>query len=172
MGYFPLDPHADPHGETSRRKQWIQEGQRALNSEQKVLKTSGNCSFYSFSTFRNQQVAGSSPATSSRNPRKSKDFRGFSLLYVRFFRQQNRLTHTVTHTAKCPESGGEDVCLILSAALCFSAACSHDLRHEIAHLFGCAFLHLPCDVGVDSQCESRVEMAEHTRYGFHVHAVL
>ena len=121
---------------------------------------------------RNQQVAGSSPATSSRNPRKSKDFRGFSLLYVRFFRQQNRLTHTVTHTAKCPESGGEDVCLILSAALCFSAACSHDLRHEIAHLFGCAFLHLPCDVGVDSQCESRVEMAEHTRYGFHVHAVL
>ena len=31
----------------------------------------------------------------------------------------NRLTHTVTHTAKCPESGGEDVCLILSAALCF-----------------------------------------------------
>ena len=78
----------------------------------------------------------------------------------------------MTHTAKCPESGGEDVCLILSAALCFSAACSHDLRHEIAHLFGCAFLHLPCDVGVDSQCESRVEMAEHTRYGFHVHAVL
>ena len=62
--------------------------------------------------------------------------------------------------------------LILSAALCFSAACSHDLRHEIAHLFGCAFLHLPCDVGVGSQCESRVEMTEHTRYGFHVHAIL
>ena len=68
---------------------------------------------------RNQQVAGSSPATSSRNPRKSKDFRGFSLLYVRFFRQQNRLTHTVTHTRKDSESGGEDVCLILSAALSF-----------------------------------------------------
>ena len=64
---------------------------------------------------RNQQVAGSSPATSSRNPRKSKDFRGFSLLYVRFFRQQNRLTHT----RKDSESGGEDVCLILSAALSF-----------------------------------------------------
>jgi len=90
-----------------------------LISEQKVLKASRNRYFYGFSTLRNQQVAGSSPATSSRNPRKSKDFRGFSLLYVRFFRQQNRLTHTVTHTAKCPESGGEDVCLILSAALCF-----------------------------------------------------
>ena len=48
----------------------------------------------------------------------------------------------------------------------------HDLRHEISHLFGGALLHLPRDVGVGSQCESRVEMTEHTRYGFHVHAVL
>ena len=61
---------------------------------------------------------------------------------------------------------------ILSAALCFLTACSHHLRHEIAHLFGGALLHLPRDVGVGSQCESRVEMTEHTRYGFHVHAVL
>ena len=58
--------------------------------------------------------------------------------------------------------------LILSAALLFL----HDLCHEIAHLFGCAFLHLPCDVGVGSQRESCVEMTEHTRYGFHVHAIL
>ena len=36
--------------------------------------------------------------------------------------------------------------LILSAALLFL----HDLCHEIAHLFGCAFLHLACDVGVGS----------------------
>ena len=58
--------------------------------------------------------------------------------------------------------------LILYAALLFL----HDLCHEIAHLFGCAFLHLPCDVGVGSQRESCVEMTEHTRYGFHVHAIL
>ena len=58
--------------------------------------------------------------------------------------------------------------LILSAALLFL----HDLCHEIAHLFGGTFLHLPRDVGVGSQGESRVEMAEHTRYRFHVHAVL
>ena len=68
---FCLDPHADPHGETSGWKQWKQEGQRALISEQKVLKTSRNRYFYIFSTLRNQQVAGSSPATSSRNQRKS-----------------------------------------------------------------------------------------------------
>ena len=61
---------------------------------------------------------------------------------------------------------------ILSDALCFLTACSHHLCHEIAHLFGGALLHLPRDVGVGSQCESRVEMTEHTRYGFHVYAVL
>jgi len=64
---FWFDPHADPHGETSGWKQWKQEGQRAFIFEGKVLKTSKNRCFYSFSTIRNQQVAGSSPATSSRN---------------------------------------------------------------------------------------------------------
>ena len=54
----------------------------------------------------------------------------------------------------------------------FSLLFSHDLRHEIAHLFGGALLHLPRDVGVGSQCESRVEMTEHTGYRFHVYAVL
>ena len=60
--------------------------------------------------------------------------------------------------------------VILSAALFFSF--SHDLCHEITHLFGGAFLHLPRDVGVGSQREARVEVTEHTRYRFHVHAVL
>ena len=107
---------------------------------------------------RNQQVAGSSPATSSRNRRKSRDFRRFSILFVRIFGRRICLTHTATHTAKCLKSVGEDMYLILSAALLFL----HDLCHEIAHLFGGAFLHLPCDVGVCPQCKACVEMAEHT----------
>ena len=82
------------------------------------------------------------------------------------------LTHTVTHTAKCPKSGGEDVCLILSAALCFSAACSHDLRHEIAHLFGGTFLHLARDVGVGAECEACIKVTEHAGHRFYVHAFL
>ena len=82
------------------------------------------------------------------------------------------MTHTVTHTAKCPKSGGEDVCLILSAALCFSAACSHDLRHEITHLFGGTFLHLTCNVRVGAERKACIEVTEHTRYRFYVHAVL
>ena len=49
---------------------------------------------------------------------------------------------------------------------------SHHLRHEIAHLFCCTFLHLARDVGVGSQRETCVEMTEHTRYRFHVYAVL
>ena len=48
----------------------------------------------------------------------------------------------------------------------------HDLCHEIAHLFRGAFLHLSRDVGVGAERETRVEVSEHTRYGFHVHAVL
>ena len=58
--------------------------------------------------------------------------------------------------------------LILSAALLFL----HDLCHEIAHLFGGAFLHLPCDVRVGAERKDCIEVTEHTRYGFHVHAIL
>ena len=57
----------------------------------------------------------------------------------------------------------------------FSPALSvflQDLRHEASHLFRRAFLHLPCDVGIRAQRESRVEMAEHARYSFYVHAIL
>ena len=48
----------------------------------------------------------------------------------------------------------------------------HDLRHEIAHLFGCAFLHLPCDVGVGAQCEACIKVTEHAGHCFHVYAIL
>ena len=58
--------------------------------------------------------------------------------------------------------------LILSAALLFL----HDLCHEIAHLFCCTFLHLARDVRVSAEREAHIEVSEHTRYGFHVHAVL
>ena len=78
------------------------------------------------------------------------------------------LTHTATHTAKCPKSGGEDMYLILSAALLFL----HDLCHEIAHLFGCAFLHLACDVGVGAKGKPCVKVTEHTGYCLYVHAIL
>ena len=49
---------------------------------------------------------------------------------------------------------------------------SHHLRHEIAHLFCCTFLHLPRDVGVGAQCEACIKMTEHAGHRFYVHAVL
>ena len=48
----------------------------------------------------------------------------------------------------------------------------HDLRHEFAHLFGGAFLHLACDVGVGAKRESRVEVTEHAGHDLYVHAVV
>ena len=54
----------------------------------------------------------------------------------------------------------------------FFAACSHHLCHEITHLFGGTFLHLPRDMGVSAEREACVEVTEHTRYRFHIHAVL
>ena len=49
---------------------------------------------------------------------------------------------------------------------------SHHLRHEIAHLFCCTFLHLPRDVGVGAEREACVKVTEHTGYRFHVYAIL
>lgn len=51
------------------------------------------------------------------------------------------------------------------------SAILHDLRHKIAHLFCCTFLHLPRDVGVDAEREAHVEVTKHTGYRFHVYAI-
>ena len=90
----------------------------------------------------------------------------------------NRLTHTVTHIGnqrlcrllpahapwvqrnarKEPKSTGEK----LLPFRC--SACLRDLsnlRHEAAHFLRGLLLHLPCDVGVGSQGESRVVVTEH-----------
>ena len=48
----------------------------------------------------------------------------------------------------------------------------HHLCHEIAHLFGCAFLHLPRDMCVGAKGKPCVKVAEHTGYRFYVHAIL
>jgi hypothetical protein len=172
VGYFPLDPHADPHGETSGWKQWKQEGQRALISEQKVLKTSKNHYFYRFSTLRNQQVAGSSPATSSTKPVKIERFSPvFSFICSVFQAPKPPDPHRDPHAEMFRERRRGYAWYPLRRSV-FFAACSHHLCHEITHLFGGAFLHLARDVGVGAEREARIEMAEHTRYSFHIHAIL
>ena len=71
----------------------------------------------------------------------------------------NRLTHTVTHTRGKSRRAPERK---LSPFRC--SACLRDLsnlRHEAAHFLRGLLLHLPCDVGVGSQGESRVVVTEH-----------
>ena len=86
----------------------------------------------------------------------------------------NCLTHTVTHTRKCPDGFEEyrrgSFCLLSGIFTPFF--CLHDLRHEAAHRL-CGFvLLLPRSVGVGAESESGVIVAEHTADGFDVHAVL
>ena len=54
----------------------------------------------------------------------------------------------------------------------FSLPFLHDLRHEITHLFGGTFLHLPRDVSVGAQCEACIKVTEHAGHRFYVYAVL
>ena len=86
----------------------------------------------------------------------------------------NRLTHTVTHTRKCPDGFEEyrrgSFCLL--SGIFAPSFCLHDLRHEAAHRLCGLVLLLPRSVGVGAECESGVIVAEHTADGFDVHAIL
>ena len=59
-----------------------------------------------------------------------------------------------------------------SLLLWCSLISSHHLCHKAAHSLCGFFLLLAGGVGIGSQREARVEMAEHTRYSFYVHAIL
>ena len=73
-------------------------------SEQKVLKTSRNRYFYIFSTLRNQQVAGSSPATSSTKPVKIERFSPvFSFICLNFQVSKPTDPHRDPHAEMCRE---------------------------------------------------------------------
>ena len=58
---------------------------------------------------------------------------------------------------------------MLSLLLCLGL---HGLCHEAAHLFCGLLLHPVGGVGVDTQGEARVVVAQHTGYRFHIDAVL
>ena len=71
------------------------------------------------------------------------------------------LTHTVTHTPKCPERDRkrQTGSFSLLPGVLFSAVVLHDLRHKIPHGFCSLILHLPGDVGVGSERESGIIVA-------------
>ena len=121
---------------------------------------------------RNQQVAGSSPATSSTKPVKIERFSPVFSFICSVFQVANFPDpHRDPHGEMSRERRRGYAWYPLRRSV-FFAACSHHLCHEITHLFGGTFLHLPRDMGVSAEREACVEVTEHTRYSFHVHAVL
>ena len=83
------------------------------------------------------------------------------------------LTHTVTHTRKCADRFKE----YRRGGFAFSPVflrfyCLHDLRHEAAHRLCGLVLLLPCGVGVGSQGESCIIVAEHRGHSFYIYAIL
>ena len=80
----------------------------------------------------------------------------------------------MTHTPKCPERDRkrQTGSFSLLPGVLFSAVVLHDLRHKIPHGFCSLILHLPGGVGVGSERESGIIVAQHTGDRFHVHSVL
>ena len=203
-----LDPHRDPHNETSGWKQRNRWGRRTQYTRQKGSKSPENGQTEHPDTLRNQQVMCSSHTTSSKKHRKLR----FSMLFCCENAEKGvgqnvgqALTHTVTHKRNklyprkwtrdfdpwsrsadthLTHRGSQRLCRLLPAhapwvqrnarkdpkstgekLLPFRcSACLRDLsnlRHEAAHFLRGLLLHLPCDVGVGSQGESRVVVTEH-----------
>ena len=84
------------------------------------------------------------------------------------------LTHTVTHTAKCPERDRERQTGSFAFLPGFFAGffALHNLCHKISHGFRSPVLLLPGSVGVGAEGEAGVVVAQHTADCFHIHAVL
>ena len=151
---------------------------RATAKERITRISSNNYNFLIFLPFAfgKDEVGGSNPPSSSKKHRKLR----FSVLFCCKTLKEvwvkmwiNRLTHTVTHTRKCPDRpkeyrrGG-----FASSPVFLSSFCSHDLRHEATHGLCGLVLLLPCCVGVGAESEARIVVAQHTANGFDVHAVL
>ena len=84
------------------------------------------------------------------------------------------LTHTVTHTPKCPKRDREcqtgNPAFLPGVFAAFPAL--HDLRHKIPHRLRRPVLLLPGGVGVGTEGEARVVVSQHTADRFHVYTVL
>ena len=85
------------------------------------------------------------------------------------------LTHTVTHTPKCPERDRErqtGSSAFLPGFFVLAAVELHDLGHKISHCLRRSILLLPGGVGVSAEGETCVVVAQHTGDGLDVHAIL
>ena len=85
------------------------------------------------------------------------------------------MTHNLTHTAKCAERFREHwvgSLAFLPGVLAVFRSGLHHLGHEASHGFCRLILHLPGGVGIGTQGEPRVVVAQHTGHSLDVHAIL
>ena len=116
------------------------------------------------------EVTGSSPVVRTKNPMKSQDFIGFLLFLQLFWCIKIRgfvLTHTVTHTRKCTESGKEKRAGYPARILDFSHRSVDDSPDGI----GSVLLHLRRGVRVGVQGEACRVVAKRAGERFHIYAV-
>ena len=82
------------------------------------------------------------------------------------------LTHTVTHTRKGnnghKRAGQEALCFLPG----FFLSALHDLLYEVPHGLGGFVLFLPGGVGVGTQGEPGIEVAQHGGHRLYIHAIL
>lgn len=84
------------------------------------------------------------------------------------------LTHTVTHTAKCPEKDREWQTGSFTFRPGFFAAFSalHNLCHKISHRLRSPVLLLPGGVGVGAEGKAGIIVPQYTDDSFDIHPVL
>ncbi len=102
------------------------------------------------------------------------EFLLLSQLFRRVYFCGFSLTHTVTHTPKCPERDRERQTGSSAFLPGFFAAFSalHDLRHKISYCLCRPILLLPSGVGIGAEGEACIVVSQHTADRFHIYAVL
>ena len=106
MQKFPLDPHRDPHGEMSGRKQWNKQAATSSFLDKKTPQSLIQQGLEGSTVVGKDEVGSSNLPSSSKKHRKLR----FSVLFccknAENGASQNvgqLLTHTVTHTRKCAD---------------------------------------------------------------------
>ena len=177
------DPHRDPHGEMSGRKQWNKQAATSSFLDKKLPKNLVQQGMEGSTAVGKDEVGSSNLPSSSKKHRKLR----LSVLFC----CKNAENGVGQNVGQLPDPHRDPHRLAVSgfAAYCQlmphgynemrgknqraperkllpfrCSACLRDLsnlRHEAAHFLRGLLLHLSCGVGVSSQGESRVVVTEH-----------
>jgi hypothetical protein len=101
-----FDPHRDPHGETSGRKQWNKQAATSSFLDKKTPQSLMQQGLEGSTVVGKDEVTSSNLVSSSKKScfrEKTGLFLYFSVDLIRGSGGGSTLTHTLTHTRKCAE---------------------------------------------------------------------